>query len=460
MSKENIVLVVADTLSAFHLPSYGYDRDTAPFLTELAEENVCFNYAYSNAPWTVPSHASIFSGKLPSEHGANSENLRFNSHSFVEDLKDEGYLTLGFSNNPLISTELGFDRGFEEFYHGNEIYFWAEGSQAFYEVISQDRRGVYESSFRKYSDFLKRIVAKKDIKSISSAVKYLRGNLTDSKVGTGLSSEDSGAEATNKVIKERLKGEEEPFFLFINYREPHEVYDPPRGLVREWVSNYDNVRERYDEIGVLGRPENIDEEFDSEFIEDITGFYDGEIRYLDDKIRELYNFIDDEFENVKFIVTGDHGENLSNYGLWGHQYGCFEKLLRVPLIIKTPDGSKEVFDGNFPLRNLAPYISSEDNLESLTRELVRASYKGAEGFFKNYSGTDISGYEGRKRKVIENRSESIIQGREGFISHTNMSDFGFRASFDLSEDSDQRIKSDLETKFSHIISEDSFDIDF
>jgi arylsulfatase A-like enzyme len=81
----NICLVVVDSLTAFNLSMYGYGESTSPFLEKAAEEGVKYQFAYSNAPWTFPSHASIFSGKLPVDHRATSETMRFDDESFVEE---------------------------------------------------------------------------------------------------------------------------------------------------------------------------------------------------------------------------------------------------------------------------------------------------------------------------------------------------------------------------------------
>jgi len=60
----NVILISLDTLSANHLPCYGYERNTAPNLCKFGRENIMFKNAFSNAPWTLPSNVSIFTGLL------------------------------------------------------------------------------------------------------------------------------------------------------------------------------------------------------------------------------------------------------------------------------------------------------------------------------------------------------------------------------------------------------------
>src|SRR5262249_30769385 len=113
----NVVLVVLDTTRADHLSAYGYPRPTAPFLEALASESTLYETAESPAPWTLPSHASLFTGLLPSAHGATAEHqwLREKFLTLAELLRRHGYVTAGFSNNPTVSHASNLDQGFEHF---------------------------------------------------------------------------------------------------------------------------------------------------------------------------------------------------------------------------------------------------------------------------------------------------------------------------------------------------------
>src|SRR5262249_37398743 len=69
-SKPNILLITMDTTRADHLTPYGYSRDTSPNIAKFAAGGTLFENAYSVSSWTLPSHSSIFTGRLPSVHGA------------------------------------------------------------------------------------------------------------------------------------------------------------------------------------------------------------------------------------------------------------------------------------------------------------------------------------------------------------------------------------------------------
>ncbi len=128
----NVVLIVIDTLRADRLPFYGCEKDTAPFLDELAADSVLFESAWSTSSWTAPATASIFTGTYPNQHGVVT-NLRIERlleargapielnripESFETIplfLRSQGYRTFGVSSNPNVDSRLGFDRGFDRF---------------------------------------------------------------------------------------------------------------------------------------------------------------------------------------------------------------------------------------------------------------------------------------------------------------------------------------------------------
>jgi arylsulfatase A-like enzyme len=128
--RPNVVVILVDTLRADHLPTYGYPRATAPFLSALATEGVVFEKAWSTSSWTAPAAASLFTSLYPQEHGvvhsldhtdtaADGRRLVNRIPEDVETLaemfKAAGYRTLGVSDNAHVSRETGFDQGFDEF---------------------------------------------------------------------------------------------------------------------------------------------------------------------------------------------------------------------------------------------------------------------------------------------------------------------------------------------------------
>ena len=125
----NVLFVVLDTVRADHLGAYGYHRATSPNLDALAAEGVLFENAFSAAPWTLPSHASIFTGLHATTHGTGWEHPRlsdgradignkvaYNFHTLAEELGQRGYQTVGVSEKSWLSYDVGLTQGFENYF--------------------------------------------------------------------------------------------------------------------------------------------------------------------------------------------------------------------------------------------------------------------------------------------------------------------------------------------------------
>jgi hypothetical protein len=134
--RPNLVLVVIDTLRADRLSSQGYSRPTSPALDALAEDGVRWSDAWSVAPWTWPSTASILTGAQPPEHGVLNEfscYLPETREVLAERLRAEGFATAAVSTNPLISPGQNFDQGFDTY----ELLPWARSTEALPRAIER-----------------------------------------------------------------------------------------------------------------------------------------------------------------------------------------------------------------------------------------------------------------------------------------------------------------------------------
>ena len=113
----NVLFIVVDTLRWDHLGCYGYERNTSPSIDTLASESVRFERAYSAAPWTKPSVASMITGLYPSTHGAAQLKsiLPASIDTLAELLSREGFQTAGVVSHLLVSALLGFGQGFDSY---------------------------------------------------------------------------------------------------------------------------------------------------------------------------------------------------------------------------------------------------------------------------------------------------------------------------------------------------------
>jgi len=111
----NIILISLDTLRADHLGTYGYHRNTSPFIDAFAKESIVFDNAVVQAPNTLPSHMSIMTSLYPSFHGTKESKSRLDDEhiTLAELLKEKGYQTAAFVDGGFVSATFGFDQGFD-----------------------------------------------------------------------------------------------------------------------------------------------------------------------------------------------------------------------------------------------------------------------------------------------------------------------------------------------------------
>lgn len=419
INDENIVLIVMDTLSAFNTPMHGYERVTTPFLKKFSESNTLVNYGYSNAPWTAPSHASLFSGKLPSDHGTSTHNYHFGDESFVEELNEKDYRTIGVSENPLISEELGFDKGFDKLVSDKQkIIFRNQTGERLAETIeSLIDTGSGKTALQKYKSVLNEVlVNQKNIKGVLKGAKYIAKKRIEG--------DFIGAEQTTQLAKKYVSEvEEDPFFLFINYMSPHAPYQPPEDTLGMWCDNPEEMKEfAYD----FHHEEKTNwwKEYPEDVVDNMRALYDEEILFMDRKIEDLVSFIQEEKEDTVFIIVSDHGENINHYGMRGHNCGIWERLIRVPIIIGGEGVEDNIIDEKVSLKELKSFITGEKKLSEITQQKVKAEYKGARGIL-DYHNKSLEKYSQEEMKYINNRSNTLIRDNKGITKNTKLEDIGF-----------------------------------
>ena len=317
------MLVVLDSVRAANCSAYGHGRATTPHLERLAGEGVLFEQATSVGCWTLPVHASLFTGLYPSRHGVtiSAEALSADVPTLAERLSRAGYRTACFSNNAYISGASGMTRGFE---HVDDI--WRVTNPR---GVSLPRLSQRIKALERRGPLLRPIVG------LLRRAKRLRVTWK-----AWRSRRDSGAEYTNGRIRDWLADspDDRPFFIFVNYMETHEPYLPPYPYNRRFVSRRFNP---WRVVQSAGRREEIlgqDGRRRSEDLEILEGLYDGTIAYADERVRELTEIIDAAADPAaNFIaVTSDHGDAFGEHGHLGHRLTLYEELLRVPLAIRFP----------------------------------------------------------------------------------------------------------------------------
>jgi len=337
---QNIVVIVMDTVRAV-----GSDPPTDPqgLLPTISEPSTAFRQTFTSAPWTLPSHASLFTGTTPSKHGghAGHKHLDNTLTTLPEILQNQDYDTVAVSNNTWISEEFGFERGFETFY---KTWQYVQSDTDLGKIAQM------ENGLDMFTEAAKAVFDGNPITNITNAVYgqfFRRAN-------------DDGAARTNEWIEDWLTSRDDsrPFFLFVNYLEPHLEYRPPKAHAKQHLPEgitYEEAMEvSQDAWGyIAGTVEMTDEDF-----EILRGLYRAEISYLEEKIESIIDLLkaEGEWDDTLFIVTSDHGENIGEHGLMDHQYALYDTLLHVPLYVHGGPFEDSVRDDLVQLIDIAPTI--------------------------------------------------------------------------------------------------------
>jgi hypothetical protein len=300
--RPSVVLIVIDTLRADAVSAYGAVEGTTPTLDRLGRSGIRYQKAFAPAPWTVSSHATLFTGLRVDEHGVGLDGASVAPESLVmlaESFQDAGYETAGFAENLLVSHHFGLDQGFDHF----------------------------------------------ESKDIVSAMKAVAAG-------------NAGPPAFDLIQGVRQWHQERdpsrPYFLFINLYDPHDPY-----LARKenpWVpdgTSDADVSYVASQISVGASlcgavPQGQD-------LEILRGLYLGDVAAADAKVATLLGILEDGAAATPnlTIVTSDHGEHLGEHRLMGHQFSLRNPVLEIPLIISgLPEAEPVVIERPVELRQL------------------------------------------------------------------------------------------------------------
>lgn len=353
---KNVILVVMDTVRAESLGLYGYPRNTSPRLTTLASEGIRFDRAYSTAPWTAPSHASMFTGRWPHEMSIGWDTPLDQAHpTLAEVLGSRGYATAGFvANTTYCSDETGLARGFNH-----------------YEDYDVTLRGIglCSSLVERSLNFLHKHP------SLARLVGDDGSSAGDRKDASRINRDFLGWLDTQSAAR--------PFFAFLNYYDAHHPYlTPERGMAEGFGREPTSARDfrllktwwERDKQGL--KPEDLALARDS---------YDRCIASLDEQLGRLFDELKNRgvFDDSIVIVTADHGEHLGEHDLFGHGCSVYSPELHVPLLIVAPKllPKAVVVEDPVSLRDLPATVTELLGLGSTTafpgRSLARTKVEGS-----------------------------------------------------------------------------------
>lgn len=303
--KPSILLILVDTLRADYLGTYGFQGPISPNLDRLARESIVFDRAYSQAPWTKPAIATLFTGLEVPVHrvtthrgeygeaggplrreGVETDALPEQAETLAEALKAAGYETAAIVSNPWIRPKHGFAQGFDEF---NDTF------------AANDTP------------------AKRILESASA----------------WLSARDA----------------KRPFFLYLHFMDVHDPYDAPDedvDAVRASESFGEDMRLGRAQLPngmMIGMKSRRLEWVETDAVHDLREWrvrYAAGVHAFD---RRIAGFLDElrgngTLDRSVVVLTSDHGEELYENGDWAHGKNLHNHQLHVPLFVRLPGGAQ------------------------------------------------------------------------------------------------------------------------
>ncbi len=287
----SILLVILDTVRARSMSLYGSPRPTTPKLAEFAARGLVFERAIAPAPWTLPSHASMFTGRYPTELATNwNTPLEKGPATLAEVLSERGYATAGFvANYRYTGWETGLGRG-----------------------------------FRHYDDY--RITVGEMLRSaaLTSGVhKTLGSRLGLPPLRPRVDATDINRRFLDWLDRRSAPG---PFFVFLNYLDAHDPYDASPGFQEAFAPGPREARPR-DGVHVT-EPQAGPE----------LRLYEAAIAYLDSAVGGMLDELErrGELANTLVVITSDHGEEFAEHGIMGHAASLYRPSVEVPLVLWYP----------------------------------------------------------------------------------------------------------------------------
>jgi arylsulfatase A-like enzyme len=293
LSAPNVLLLVLDTVRAIELGLYGFTPSTSPALDGLGAAGVVFDQAYSTAPWSAPSHASLFTGRNPTELSIDWDRpLDATYPTLAEELGRAGYSTVGIvANTAYASAETGLGRGFDRY---------------------EDYRLTLRRALAMPS-LTRRILDRKR--------EWLHEPPLD---GAGRIPAQS---VSRRLLSWLERRPQQPYFAFLNFYDAHAPYSAPEPF---WSRFLPGETRRAIPIRTARRGDPTEGP--------ARKAYDAAISHLDSEIGALLDSMLQRgfLNNTLVVVTADHGEEFNEHAALGHGQTLHTQALRVPLLLFWP----------------------------------------------------------------------------------------------------------------------------
>lgn len=385
----NIAVVVLDTLR------YDYFEEYFEWLPGTRFEN-----AWSTSHWTLPVHASVYTGHYPSEIGVHAERPELNCDSLVlaERLQNAGYRTTGYTCNMVVGDTFGFDRGFDRLKclgyqkrnlrhtHDSNLFDWSTFIRKY-----QPHDAPWRYPLAVWKCFTAECNTFESLK-YGYELKFGRSNNEES---------DMGAQRVLKHLQRHDADTEE--YLYLNLMETHTPYQIPDKY--KTVSD-DAIRLPDNPVDSIESNENID-------VKAIKTRYGNAVQYLSDIYREIFDELREDYDYI--FTLADHGELLGEHSHLAHSSGIYPELTHVPVSLYYDDDTAttdETLISLLDIHRTVLEIANLDAKDSRGRNLLDDDIVDKDlntGFLTEYHGIPFPS-KNRDRLREWAKTQTVVDG--------------------------------------------------
>ena len=343
----DVILLILDTQRLDRLSCYEHSLETTPYLDELAADATLFRRAYATAQWTVPSHASMFTGLYPAQHTMlhASSVLPDNLTPLAERLNRDGYFTAAFCNNPLIGiVNTGLQRGFHSFLNYGGLMTSRPHQTGGEKHVFDRYRQRFKRGLANVLNTMQDVFAHSDSLldlSFSPLIAPLWQTALSFKGNTAKSLQD----AAKLHIERKGLEKDQPVFSFVNLMGAHMPYHPPPHFVERFAPRVSRDKEarrflRQFNSDVFGWMAPLASSINEKNKAILDGMYNAEVAHQDELLGAFFKQLraSGALDHTLLIICADHGEHLGEKQLMGHSVSLYDTLVHVPLIVRDPSG--------------------------------------------------------------------------------------------------------------------------
>jgi arylsulfatase A-like enzyme len=307
-SQPNVLLITVDCLRYDHLGCFGYPKETSPHIDDIAGRGAAFSQCISNGANTSAAFPSILASALPPIVESEHKDIIQKHVTLAEVFKEAGYNTAAFHSNPLLTRYRHYDKGFDTFDEG-----WSKSPRFL--------------KFRiKVAEGILKVISNRHILTMIARL----ANFADSLLfASRIKKPYAYAEELTSQARTWLDCTPGKFFLWLHFMDVHVPYMPPQKYIRLFHGKPVSTlriahlwRKARWNTRALTRSE----------IDETVELYDASIRYVDDSIGQLINYLGDRLENTLVVIAADHGDEFAEHGRTSH-LTVYDGILRVPLIL-------------------------------------------------------------------------------------------------------------------------------